>query len=516
METPYLIGVDLGTSVVKGTLFDAEGVAVADCTYPVALAPPELGSAEQRGDEYYAATLNTIRNVAEQGRIKSADIAAIALAGQMAGAIGIDRNWNAITPWFPSTLDTRYQVYQTQMVAQAGSRLTQLTGALPITAPRMLWWKAEYPELYRRIDKVLMLANYVAGRMAGLSGEVDLTWFGLADTASRKWSHELIHAFDLAPEKLPRIVPAATVIGHLTSEAASACGLASGIPLVAGVGDSVAGFLGAGLVDPGQLIDIAGTFSVFALCLDSYVADTRYQMLQTLAGPLSDSHWYAMSYIGGGGLTHRWFCEQFVSKEEEHGNRVYQWLDAQAAQLPPGSEGLLFIPHLGGRACPPDPAVRGTWTGFTWKHTSVHFYRALLESVAYDYAEALAVVRDYLPASAFREVHVIGSGANSILWNQIKADVLGLPYIRLGRDSTATLGSAVVAGHAVGLYPDMAAAARRFATRTSEAEDTWWPRSASHRYYQEFSVAYRQAIKDLRGTFSALRQIRPFDEPGPA
>ncbi len=479
------------------------------------------GSAEQRADEYYAATLNTIRNVVEQGRIKPADIAVIALAGQMAGAMGIDRNWNAITPWFPSTLDTRCQVYQTRMVAQEGSRLAQLTSALPITAPRMLWWKTEYPELYQRMDKILMLANYVTGRLAGLASEeafIDpsyLTWFGLADMASRYWSHELLHAFDLALEKLPRIVPAATVIGYLTSEAASACGLISGIPLVAGVGDSVASFLGAGLVDPQQLIDIAGTFSVLALCLDSYVADTRYQMLQMLAGPLSDSHWYAMSYIGGGGLTHRWFCEQFVGKEEGHGDSVYQWLDAQAAQLPPGSEGLLFIPHLGGRACPPDPAVRGTWTGFTWKHTRGHFYRALLESVAYDYAEALAVIHEYLPAALFGDVHVIGGGAKSVLWNQIKADVLGLPYIRLGRDNTATLGSAVVGGYAVGLYPDIAATARRFAMRTNTTKDTYWPRSASQRYYQEFSMAYRQAIKDLRGTFSALSQIRPFDEQEP-
>src|SRR5258708_22174998 len=231
METPYLIGVDLGTSVVKGTLFDAEGVAVADCTYPVALAQPEPGSAEQRADEYYAATLNTIRNVVEQGRIKPADIAVIALAGQMAGAMGIDRNWNAITPWFPSTLDTRCQVYQTGMVAQEGSRLAQLTSALPITAPRMLWWKTEYPELYQRMDKILMLANYVTGRLAGLASEeafIDpsyLTWFGLADMASRYWSHELLHAFDLSLGKLPRILPAATVVRYLTSETASACGL---------------------------------------------------------------------------------------------------------------------------------------------------------------------------------------------------------------------------------------------------------------------------------------------------
>ena len=148
-----------------------------------------------------------------------------------------------------------------------------------------------------------------------------------------------------------------------------------------------------------------------------------------------------MMYISGGGLTHRWFRDQFASDElkqaEAEGVSPYHLLDAEAASLAPGSEGLLFIPHLVGRACPADSDVRGAWIGFTWTYTRAHFYRALLESIAYDFAQALEIVRAYFPDAAFSEVRVIGGGAKSPLWNQIKADVLGLPYVRLQREDVA-------------------------------------------------------------------------------
>ncbi len=502
---PFLIGVDLGTSEIKTTLFDLTGRALADAGISVTLHQPSPGIAEQNPDDFYSGALTTIRTVVEKIGAGPASVAAIGFDGQMGGIMAIDRDWNAITPWYTSTLDTRYRTDMDAMLAQAGQRMLELSGAMPIIAPRIRWWQREHPSLYKRISKVLILANYVAGRMASLKAAnafIDpsyLTWSGLSDTARRVWSEELITEFAMPVDLLPRIIPAATVIGVLAPEAARACGLAAGVPLVAGAGDQVAGFIGAGLVDPGELIDVAGTFPVFATCLSHFVADTRHQMLQSLAGPLSDNHWYPMMYISGGGLTHRWFCEQFggVSEDPE---KLYQALDAQAATLPPGAQGLLFIPHLAGRSCPPDPNIRGAWLGFTWNHTRAHFYRAVLESIAYDYAQALAVVRDYVPGASFGEVRVIGGGANSTLWNQIKADVLGLPYVRLHREDIATLGSAIIAGHAVGVYPDMAATARQIASTTGRIE----PRREHQQIYQQYAAAYRDSFDQLRAMYDRL------------
>lgn len=507
MPPDYLIGVDLGTSVVKATLFDTAGVAVADAARPAPLHQPGPGLAEQQGEDFVRAALETIGEVVGRAGVAPAGVAAIAFAGQMAGAIAIDRDWNALTPWYPSALDARYQPFLARMQEDpsAGSRLVALNGSLPFMAPRMLWWQAEYPDMYKRVAKVLILANYVAGRLAGVRADdafIDpsyLTWIGLSDTARRAWSPELATLLDLPLDKLPRIVPATTVIGHLSAAAGRECGLAAGVPLVAGAGDQVAGCLGAGLVESGQLVDVAGTFPVLATCLDRFLADTRFGMLQPLAGPLGDDHWYPMMYIGGGGLTHRWFRDQFRAE----GLDTFEALDAQAAELSPGAEGLLFIPHLVGRTCPPDPDVRGAWIGFTWTHTRAHFYRALLESIAYDFAVALEVVRAYFPDATFAEVRVIGGGAKSRLWNQIKADVLGLPYVRLQREDVAALGCAIMAGHAVGIYPDMAAAARQLAPTAGRVE----PRAAHHEYYKPYVATYRQAFDHLRPVYERLTPL---------
>ena len=513
----YLIGVDLGTSVVKAGLYAAGGTLVAAATRPVPLRQPAPGVAEQDGEEFAAAAAATIGEVMSRSQAAPAQVAGIACAGQMGGAMAVDHRFEPLTPWYPSGLDGRYLPHQRQLAERSGARLIELCGDLPITAPRMLWWRQEAPERYRRIAKVVTLAGYVAGRMAGLAAEqafVDpsyLTWIGLNDTARHRWSPELAEATGLGPaglSKLPRIVPATEVVGHLSRQAAAACGLAAGVPVVAGAGDQAAGFLGAGMVDEGQLIDVAGTFPVFGICLRDYFADPDTRMLKPIASPLGAGRWYSMIYINGGGLTHRWFADQFAAPAPDSahaaGSGAFEQLDAAAAELPPGADGLLCVPHLLGRACPNEPDTRGAWIGFTWTHRRPHFYRALLESVAYEYALACQAVRAARPDLPLGVVRVIGGGAASALWNRIKADVLGLPYTRLALQDAATLGSALLAGNAAGIFPDLAAAARRIA----QPDGRTLPDAAAHERYRPCVAAYRKALRRLDGVYATLAELR--------
>lgn len=508
-----LIGVDLGTSVVKAALYRPDGVALATAERATALHQPLPGVAEQDPDEFVAATLAGIHDVVAQSGITPGAVAAIAFAGQMGGLLAIDSQWQAITPWYVSTLDTRYVPYIARMEACAGPAMIALSGAVPIAGPRMLWWQEAHPALYARIARVLILANYVAGCLAGLTAEqafVDpsyLTWFGISDTASRTWAPELMERSGVDAGKLPRIVPAATRIGALSAAAAEACGLRAGTALVAGAGDQVAGFLGAGLVDAGQVIDVAGTFPVLATPLDRFLPGARGATFQALAGPLEHAPWYAMMYIGGGGLTHRWCVENFAGGTAEAAH--YAALDAQAAALAPGAEGLLFLPHLGGRTSPADPDQRGAWLGITWTHRPAHFYRAVLESIAYDYAGALAELRNLVPSLSVDAVRVIGGGARSALWNQIKADVLGVPYVSLRRHDVTTWGCAILAGHAAGIFPDMTAVARR----SVERDTTVAPQLAHTTFYAGYVQAYQQALTDLHGVHTALARLRSVAPP---
>ena len=517
MTAQYLIGVDLGTSVVKAGLYDADGRLLAQAARPAPLRQPAPGVAEQDGEEFVAAAAASVREVVSHAGAEAAQVAGVAFDGQMGGAMAVDRRFRALTPWYPSGLDGRYLPHQQRLAERAGARLIELCGDLPIMAPRMLWWRQESPELYRRIAKVVTLAGYVAGRMAGLQAEqafIDptyLTWAGLGDTARYRWSPELAEVTGLGADglaRLPRIVPATEVVGHLSREAAAACDLAEGVPVAAGAGDQAAGFVGAGLVDDGQLIDVAGTFPVFGVCSRRYFADLDTRMLKPIASPLGGGAWYSMMYINGGGLTHRWFAEQFAAPggeaEAAASGAAFADLDAAAGAVAPGSDGLLCVPHLMGRACPNEPDVRGAWVGFTWTHGRAHFYRALLESVAYEYALACRALRAAAPETALGEVRVIGGGAASDLWNRIKADVLGLPCVRLAVRDASTLGSAILAGHAVGLIPDMAAVARRAARPGSR----FLPGATAHERYGACVDAYRKALRSLGGAYAALADLR--------
>jgi xylulokinase len=170
-----------------------------------------------------------------------------------------------------------------------------------------------------------------------------------------------------------------------------------------------------------------------------------------------------LAYIAGGGLALRWFRDRFYNtrrgKPQILDGDLYEEMIAAAGEAPPGAEELFFSPHLGGRICPAAPAMRGAWVGFSWGHSQAHFARALLESIAYEYAFYLRILRDQLPGLALKEARAVGGGARSRAWNQIKADVLNMPFRRLRREELGTWGSALIAGKAAGLFEDLAAKA---------------------------------------------------------
>lgn len=461
----YMCGVDLGTSGTKTVLVGADGRIVAEAYEASRLIQPAPGWVEQDPDEMVGAALRTLAQCIQQSTVPPQEIAAVAFDGQMAGIATVDRQWRPVTP-YDSWLDTRCSPYVERMRAH-GDRILALTGGPPTYShgPKILWWQHEHPDVFRRIYKFVMLAAYVAGRLAGLRGDdafIDPTYLHfscLGDTRAGAWSEELCARFDVPLDKLARIVQPWEVVGRLTKEAAAQTGLLAGTPVVAGAGDQAAAMLGAGILRAGTIYDAAGTASVLALAVTRFVPDTAHQTLLAARMVPSDL-WYVIGYINGGGLNLRWWRDML---RVVTGERLdYPVLDQMASQVPAGSEGILFIPHLGGRVCPNQPDLRGAWVGLQWAHGLGHLYRALLESVAYEYAIYLRIARALVPETTFAEVRVVGGGARSDLWNQLKADVLGVPYLQLNQTEAAALGSAVLAGFGVGVFSDFEEAVGRF------------------------------------------------------
>ncbi len=498
----------------KAAILSVNGVIIDKTVEESKLYYPGPGSVEQKPEEMYQSTINTIRYLIDKNDIDTSSIAAIGISGQMAGIMAIDKDWNAVT-YYDSWLDNRCQKY-VEVIKENHEEKYIRSNGMPVTiahAAKMLWWKNERPDIYQKIYKFIQPGSYVAGRLADLKGInafVDYTYLhfsGLYDAKEMSWSEEMANMLNLSLKKMPKIVKPWDIIGYLAPAAARKCGLDSGIPIIAGSGDTAVSFLGTGLTEPGILVDIAGTASVFSCTVDKYRPDI---VNRTLIFPRSikENYWYPLSYIGGGGLCLRWYRDTFALEEKrkarESNTDPYQLLNEMAAGVEAGSEGLLFMPHLGGRTFPVDSKIKGNWFGFSWSHTKAHFYRSILESIAYEYRYYFRIIKNLFPETSFSEVRVIGGGSKSDLWNQIKADVLGITYTRINEEDVGLLGMAMTAAKGIGLADDITTKINELIRTTTRFE----PRGKYHNLYSEYADLYEQMINDLDSAYLKLQKLQ--------
>jgi xylulokinase len=510
MQKKYLIGVDLGTSATKAALYQIDGKLVSEASTEVPLYYPKPGVVEQENEDFYTSAAQTVKKCIESSGVESAEIAAIAFDSQMAGVGLIDEDFNPVAR-FDSWLDMRCQPYIEWMDQQAGDRITQLTGCPPTCdhGPKMLWWKNEQNNVFQRTAKFVMPGTYVAGKLAGLKADqafIDQTYIhfsGFSDAETATWSKELCEQFGLDMDKLPRIVNPTTIIGEVSESSGKQFGLAPGTVIAAGAGDTAANALGAGIVRAGMLFDVAGTAAVLAGCTDKFVADTKNRALLTMRSVIPGL-WNPLAYIGGGGLALRWFRDQFFNtshgKTLPSSHDLYSQMISLAESVPPGSDGLFFSPHLGGRICPSSPDMRGAWVGASWSHSQSHFARSILESVAYEYAYYLKTLKELLPGLELVQARVVGGGARSGTWNQIKADILNVPYQRLQGNEFGAWGAAMIAGKAAGLIQDLAVHAEQTAYLSGE---TAFPSKVNHEIYKPLVEKYIQLEQTLNNFFAS-------------
>ena len=509
MTKKYLIGVDLGTSGTKAALYQVDGKKIAEASVEVPLYYPKPGIVEQDNADFYSTAATTIRKCVTESGVDPRNIAAIAFDSQMAGVGLIDESFNPVAR-FDSWLDMRCKPYIELMDQECGDLVTQLTGCPPTCdhGPKMLWWKHEQPQVYAQTAKFIMPGSYVAGKMAGLKSDqafIDYTYIhfsGFADAQKSQWSEVLCSRFDLDISKLPRIVKPWEIVGEVNEKTAKEFGLTAGTLIAAGAGDTAANALGAGIVEPGMVFDVAGTAAVLASCTDEFVADTRNRALLTMHSVLPGL-WNPLAYIGGGGLALRWYRDQFYNnvrgRTQPLENDLYSEMIELAATIPLGSDGLFFSPHLGGRICPSSPEMRGAWIGASWSHTQAHFFRAILESIAYEYAYYLRILRELLPSLKLVQARAVGGGARSTTWNQIKADVLDVPYQRLKGNEFGTWGAAMIAGKAAGVIDNLAEHAAKTAVAEGAPSN---PISENHRLYQPLVEKYIQMERMLNEFYS--------------
>lgn len=458
MSDSLVIGVDIGTQGTKAALFDAAGRVLARAMQPSRLRQPAPGVVEEDPERQVDSVCNTIRQCVRLARVSAGSVAAIGIAGQMAGIIGIDKSGLAITP-YDSWLDRRCAEQMRRMNDAAGDEVLRKAGCAPSFnhGPKILWWMHERPRAFRRIRSFVQPGGYAAMRLCGLSAAgafIDTTYLhfsGFADNARRRWDEGLCRAFGLDRSLLPRIVEPTEIIGEIAPAMARRCGLRGAVCVVAGCGDTAASFLSCGATREGICVDVAGTASVFAATTTSFRADRKHRVIGC-GRSATPGLWHPCAYVNGGGMNLEWFRKR-VSKTS------FETLNRQAGALPWREDDPLFVPHMEGRSCPGQPALRGAWVNLSWTHTRAHLYRAILESVALEYGLYRDIVLKLNRDLRIREIRITGGGEKSGLWNHIKATVLDAPLVRIAGGEGTPMGAAIVAAVGVGLAASVRAAA---------------------------------------------------------
>ena len=451
-----LLGVDTSTTATKAVLVDAAGRVLSVGSTPHTLQTPRPLWSEQDPEEWWQATAYSIRRALGEVGADASDVRGVGLTGQMHGLVLLDADGRVLRPamlWNDGRAQAECDAIR-QSVGGLGALVAE-TGNdafAGFTAPKLLWVREHEPEVYARVAQVVLPKDYVRYRLTGTyatdrAGAGGTLMLGLA---SRDWSPTVLGALDVAADWLPPTHEGPEVTGEVTGEAASATGLRAGTPVVGGGGDQAATAVGVGAVRPGVWSLSLGTSGVvFAPTEAPHTAPQGRAHAFPHAVP---EMWHLMGVMLSAAGSLRWYRDTFAPAMD------YDALLAEAADVPPGSDGVTFLPYLAGERTPhANPLAQGGFVGLTLRHGRGHATRAVLEGVAFGLRDNLELLRAS-GVAAPDEVRVAGGGAVSPLWRQILADALGVPLSPVQAPEAAAFGAGLLAGVGAGLWPDVASA----------------------------------------------------------
>ena len=460
MQTNVL-GVDVGTGGTRAVILDVHGRILGSATEEhEPFASPQIGWAEQSPEDWWRACGIAVRKALAGAALRGDQIGCVGFSGQMHGAVMLDAADQVVRPaliWCDVRTEKQCQELTEKIGADALIRLT-CNPALPnFTLTKFLWVRENEPENWKRVRSVMLPKDYVRFRLTGerATDMADASGTLMLDVANRRWSREVLQAAGIEESLLPKLFESPEICGKVSAAAAAATGLQPGTPVVAGAGDQAAGAVGMGVVTPGAVSVTIGTSGVVFAATDRPLLD-RKGRLHTFCHAVP-GRWHVMGVTQAAGLSLRWLRDRFVAGGNENGRDPYDRLTAEAAAVPPGSDGLLWAPYLMGERTPHlDPNTRAALIGLTASHTRGHVVRAILEGVAFSLRDSFTLFAEM--GVPVRNIRLGGGGARSALWRQIQADVYGREVEILAAEEGAAYGAAILAGVGAGVWTSVDAA----------------------------------------------------------
>lgn len=507
MSAGYVVGVDIGTQSTKALVLDAAGQVVAGHDVGYQPSTPRPLWAEQDARTWLAAVSEAVSGAVERAlairpEMRPFDVAALCVSSLYGGSgVPVDRDGEPLHPcliWMDRRAEAqvasiRRDVDVARLIDVTGNGIDSYYGYT-----KMLWLRDERPEVWAKTRHLLPPNAYV---IQALTGEVAVDHSsagnigGVYDLASRRWSEEMLSALKIEQHLMPeRLVGSAEIVAGLTREWAGKLGLIQGIPVVAGGVDAAVATLAAGATEPGHHVAMIGTSMCWGAVAPSIDARHGLVSMPNVVNPERDLYVFGGAITAGAAVT--WFKTQCCDVPGHPASLAE--LDVAAAALPPGSDGLVFLPYLMGERSPIwDAKASGAFVGLSLFHTRAHLYRAVLEGVAF-------ALRDNMTAGAEavgeleESLTVVGGAARSDAWLQIIADVTNRPVRSIAQNVEAALGAGRLAAMAAGMDSDGAEG------RWHDLEERAAPNEAAVELYDRQFTTYRALYPALKPNMHAL------------
>ena len=489
------IGIDLGTSAVKLLLVDADGRILNEVSKEYPVFYPHSGWSEQNPEDWKNAVFEGIKELTE--KVDKSRIKGIGCGGQMHGLVVLDENDNVIRPailWNDGRTHKEVEYLNGVIGKDVLSENTANIAFAGFTAPKILWMKANEPELFEKIEKIMLPKDYINYILTGVHATdySDASGMLLLDVKNKKWSDKMLEICGVAEDKMPELFESSEIIGTLKEDIAKLLGLDSGIKVVAGAGDNAAAAIGTGTVGNGKCNISLGTSGTVFISSNEFGVDPN-NALHSFAH--ADEKYHLMGCMLSAASCNKWFMDDILRDNN------YSSIQAEITDDKLGRNQVFFLPYLMGERSPiNDTNARGTFTGMSMDTSRADMLQAVLEGVAFAIRDSFEVAKSL--GLDIKRSNICGGGAKSTLWKKIMANILGIPLDILKTEQGPGYGGAVLAAVGCGEYQSVSEACEKLV----EVADTVYPDKELSDLYEAKYRKFKKIYPALKDVFSDIRK----------